>query len=270
MSRLLLSAALSMALAGPLAAQAPLAPPAPVPTPAPAPQFGAPPPAAAASPEAQDFGVPPTAELHSGAMHGPTPTQIPGGRVIATQELAALLTSGRPVLLLDVLGGQQMLPGAVTGIGAAPGGSFNDQIQQGFSQYLYGATRGQTNFPIVTYCASPQCWMSYNAALRAIRAGFTNVAWYRGGVEAWSAAGYPLMSAGAPPAPSRYAPPQPAPAPSPYPGAAAPQAAPAPYPPPTAPSPYGAQTPYGAPAPSPYSAPAPYPAPAPAYGAPVR
>lgn len=27
--------------------------------------------------------------------------------------------------------------------------------------------------------------MSYNAALRAINMGFTQVYWYRGGVEAW-------------------------------------------------------------------------------------
>jgi hypothetical protein len=29
------------------------------------------------------------------------------------------------------------------------------------------------------------CWMSYNAALRAIHLGFRQVYWYRGGIEAW-------------------------------------------------------------------------------------
>jgi PQQ-dependent catabolism-associated CXXCW motif protein len=50
---------------------------------------------------------------------------------------------------------------------------------------LMQATRGRKDMPLVFYCQSPQCWMSYNAALRAINAGFTNVLWYRGGVEAW-------------------------------------------------------------------------------------
>jgi rhodanese-related sulfurtransferase len=39
--------------------------------------------------------------------------------------------------------------------------------------------------------------MSYNAALRAIAAGYSNVLWYRGGIEAWKAAGMPVQAAGA-------------------------------------------------------------------------
>ena len=34
--------------------------------------------------------------------------------------------------------------------------------------------------------------MSYNAALRAIHAGYGNVHWYRGGLEAWQRAGQPV------------------------------------------------------------------------------
>ncbi len=40
-----------------------------------------------------------------------------------------------------------------------------------------------------------KCWGSYNAALRAIRLGYTNVHWFRGGVEAWQQAGLPLRDA---------------------------------------------------------------------------
>jgi hypothetical protein len=36
--------------------------------------------------------------------------------------------------------------------------------------------------------------MSYNAALRAINAGYTNVLWYRGGIEAWKMAGLPTQA----------------------------------------------------------------------------
>jgi rhodanese-related sulfurtransferase len=31
--------------------------------------------------------------------------------------------------------------------------------------------------------------MSYNAALRAVNLGYTQVFWYRGGIEAWQLAG---------------------------------------------------------------------------------
>ena len=38
--------------------------------------------------------------------------------------------------------------------------------------------------------------MSYNASLRAINLGYTNVLWYRGGIEAWKQAGLPVQSSG--------------------------------------------------------------------------
>lgn len=37
--------------------------------------------------------------------------------------------------------------------------------------------------------------MSYNAALSAINLGYSNVLWYRGGIEAWQAAGMQLVPA---------------------------------------------------------------------------
>jgi PQQ-dependent catabolism-associated CXXCW motif protein len=46
--------------------------------------------------------------------------------------------------------------------------------------------------PVVFYCAGRNCWHSVNAALRAQALGYTQVQWYRGGLEAWSAAQLPL------------------------------------------------------------------------------
>jgi PQQ-dependent catabolism-associated CXXCW motif protein len=148
--------------------------------------------------ERQDLGVQPTAQLHSGAMHGPTPASIPGGQVITTQGLSELLRGGRvPALTLDVLGGPETIEGAVYAVAASQPGSFDDVIQQQLGQFLAQATGGNKEFPIVAYCLSRECWMSYNAALRAINLGYTNVLWYRGGIEAWKQAGMPVQSSGA-------------------------------------------------------------------------
>jgi PQQ-dependent catabolism-associated CXXCW motif protein len=144
--------------------------------------------------ERQDFGVPATAQLHAGQMHGPTPASIPGGQIITTKGLVELLKSGQaPVLVLDVLGGQEIIQGAQYAVPAAQPGSFDDQTQQQFGQYLQQATGGSKQYPIALYCLSPQCWMSYNAALRAINLGYTNVLWYRGGIESWKQAGLPVQ-----------------------------------------------------------------------------
>jgi PQQ-dependent catabolism-associated CXXCW motif protein len=158
--------------------------------------------------ERQDMGVAPTKTLHNGPMHGATPNQIPGGQVITTKGLVALLQNPQGVkpLVLDVLGWPQQLPDAQSALPASQPGSFNDQTQQEFGQWLKQVTRGSQNVPLVFYCQGPQCWMSYNASLRAINLGYKNVLWYRGGIEAWERAGLPLASAqqGAP----RQQPPQ--------------------------------------------------------------
>lgn len=147
--------------------------------------------------ERQDMGVAPTAQLKAGGLHGPTPNAIPGGRLVTTAELVALLQNPQSgALVFDVLGGPQVLPNAVPVVPAAQGGSFQDETQRNFGQYLQQVTQGRSDRPMVFYCQGLQCWMSYNAALRAINLGYTNVLWYRGGVEAWQQAGLPLGSPG--------------------------------------------------------------------------
>lgn len=146
--------------------------------------------------ERQDYGVPATKQLHAGQMHGPTPASIPGGQVITTKGLVALVQGRQaPYMLFDVLGGPQTLPGAIPAVFLAQPGSFNDQISQQFGQMLQQAAGGRKDVPLIFYCLSTQCWMSYNAALRAINLGYTNVLWYRGGIEAWQQAGLPLQPA---------------------------------------------------------------------------
>jgi PQQ-dependent catabolism-associated CXXCW motif protein len=146
--------------------------------------------------ERQDFGVPATAQLHDGAMHGPTPNSIPGGQVVTTKGLAGLVQSKQaPYFLFDVLGGPETLPGAMPSVWMSQPGSFNDQVQQQLTQMMQQGTQGRKDTVLVFYCLSSHCWMSYNAALRAINAGYKNVLWYRGGIEAWKAAGMPTQPA---------------------------------------------------------------------------
>ena len=162
--------------------------------------------------ERQDFGVPATRQLHDGPMHAPTPSSIPGGQLITTRGLVDLVQGKRaPYFLFDVLGGPEILPGAIPSMWMAQPGSFNDPMQQQFSQVMQQGTQGRKDTVLVFYCLSNNCWMSYNAALRAINAGYTNVLWYRGGIEAWKAAGLPTQPApqqGPPPQPGGYGQPQ--------------------------------------------------------------
>lgn len=156
---------------------------------------GNPPPSGRGESERQEFGVAAKNELHAGAMHGPTPASIPGGQVITTPALVEL-RRGQPskALVFDVLGGPEVLPGAYAALPAHQPGSFDDATQREFGQFLQQVTQGRKDTPLVFYCQSVQCWMSYNAALRAIRMGYSQVLWYRGGIEAWKRAGQPVQA----------------------------------------------------------------------------
>jgi PQQ-dependent catabolism-associated CXXCW motif protein len=63
-----------------------------------------------------------------------------------------------------------------------------------FSRGLEKAANGDRSRRLVFYCLA-NCWMSWNAAKRALSLGYSDVAWYREGTDGWAAAGLPLQEA---------------------------------------------------------------------------
>lgn len=172
--------------------------PQPTPTPQPTPQPQ--PPVVQIDPqilafESRDFGVPPTNQLRAGQLHAPTPTSLPGATTVNTAALAGAIGAGQQLILIDVLGANYSLPRAVVAPALASPGHFQDRTQQQAVQWLAQITGNRRDLPIVIFCSDPQCWLSYNAALRTVAAGFTNVYWYRGGLQAWQMAGLQVMPA---------------------------------------------------------------------------
>ncbi len=144
--------------------------------------------------ELTDWGVPPQAGLKR-EVGTPTPVMLPGGKIVTTVTLAKALAKNEfPILLIDAWDDprHQSLPGAQRLPFAGHFGEYRDEVQFNLGRALLDLTRGDRDMPIVFFCAGARCWESYNAALRAIRLGFSNVYWYRGGVAAWEAAGLPF------------------------------------------------------------------------------
>jgi PQQ-dependent catabolism-associated CXXCW motif protein len=141
--------------------------------------------------EDADHGVAPSSTLRTADLSAPTPREVPGAKTIRTEELRQSLGSQSQPLLFDVLGGEAhaSLPGAIWLPGAGRGESFTDAVQFRLARTLEATTKGDRGRPIVFFCQGPQCWLSYNAALRAVALGYRSVHWYRGGIEAWLAAG---------------------------------------------------------------------------------
>ena len=63
-----------------------------------------------------------------------------------------------------------------------------------FAKGLKKATRGDRAKLLVVYCVA-DCWMSWNAAKRALALGYPNVAWYPEGTDGWLGALLPLKDA---------------------------------------------------------------------------
>jgi len=146
--------------------------------------------------ELRDMGIEPTQSLRQDQFHAPTPTALPGGFLVSTQGLIDALNGGIDLVLIDALGGQYSLPDAYQAAAMSSPGTYQDRTQQQVEQWLGQITGGDAGVPLIIYCSDPMCWLSYNASLRAIAAGYTNVYWYRGGLQAWQMAGLPLQPAG--------------------------------------------------------------------------
>lgn len=141
-----------------------------------------------------------------GDYRAPVPSTLRGARVLTTAEAEALWRN-RQAAFIDVL------PRAPRPKGLAPGtiwhrepyrdipgstwlpdtgyGALAPATLAYFERGLAEATGGDRNRIVVIYC-KPDCWMSWNAAKRALSLGYHHVCWYPGGAEAWRAAGLSL------------------------------------------------------------------------------
>lgn len=70
----------------------------------------------------------------------------------------------------------------------AGSGQFYAAEKSRFATALENMTGGDKTRPLVFLCLNSECWWSYNAALRALEAGYEDVIWYRGGTDAWRGA----------------------------------------------------------------------------------
>jgi PQQ-dependent catabolism-associated CXXCW motif protein len=138
--------------------------------------------------------------------HAPTPATLKGARVLTNAEAHALWES-KAAAFIDALPQAPRpknlprnvlwrdkpradIPGSLwlpdTGYGElAP------SMLAYFTDGLKKASGGDLHHTLAFYCRR-DCWMSWNAAKRALTLGYTSVDWYPEGTDGWSEAGYPL------------------------------------------------------------------------------
>lgn len=141
-----------------------------------------------------------------GDYRAPVPDTLSGARVITPAEAHAIW-SGGTALFVDVLPRpprprglpegtifrqppRRSIPGAVWFPNAGYGdlAPVNDAW---FRDGLAAETGGDLDRPLVVFCLM-DCWMSWNAARRAMTYGYRNVLWLPEGTDGWAFEGYPL------------------------------------------------------------------------------
>lgn len=132
------------------------------------------------------------------------PDTLQGASVVEAEQVRALRDKESAVVV-DVIPAQRApdflpegqiwipvphkgIPGALwlpdTGYGV-----LSDTTETYFLEHLTQAASGDKSHPLVFYCRD-NCWMSWNAAKRALEHGFTNVYWFTEGTDGWFEAGY--------------------------------------------------------------------------------
>ena len=135
----------------------------------------------------------------------PVPATLAGARVVSTEEAEQLWRSGDAVFV-DVL---PLTPKPELPEGTVwreekrfdiPGsiwlpdvgyGALTTEMETWYRDQLDTIAAGDRARPLVIYCKA-DCWMSWNAARRAVGWGFSDIVWYPGGTDEWEAAGLPL------------------------------------------------------------------------------
>ena len=125
-----------------------------------------------------------------------TPGSLEGIKTVGTQELAKLLISAQRPVLIDVAGFFDTIPGsiAVLGAGAAQADATKDAPIERRTEAILKTVAPDLGRAIVFFCTGRNCWTSVNAAMRARKMGYTEVHWYRGGIEAWKGASLPTAN----------------------------------------------------------------------------
>jgi PQQ-dependent catabolism-associated CXXCW motif protein len=144
------------------------------------------------------------------AIRASVPSKIEGGKMISLDALEELIVKDKP-LLIDVMSDEpstlyrysfgllgkaidrKNIPGSLW-IPKIGQGKITDAEEKELKSTLNLLTDGDVHKPMVYYCLS-DCWVSWNAARRAIAMGYKQVYWFKDGTNVWNDAGLELVPA---------------------------------------------------------------------------
>jgi rhodanese-related sulfurtransferase len=124
------------------------------------------------------------------SMLNTTPTALPGAKVISAQEAKAMIAKGIPVYDVRVKDEYDTahVPGAIS-VPYQESSAKEVDFDPVDDKFALNKLPQDKNAALVMYCDGTICWKSYKSAVMAIKAGWKNVHWFRGGFPEWKEAG---------------------------------------------------------------------------------
>ncbi len=122
-----------------------------------------------------------------------TPSSLAGATLVTADKVKAMLDSGVPVI--DTRVATEYAEAHIKGAKSVPykeksakAAGFN-AAEDSFDLAKLPADKAS---PVVFYCNAGECWKSYKASVVAMKAGYSKVHWFRGGIPEWKSKGLPV------------------------------------------------------------------------------
>ena len=123
------------------------------------------------------------------------PTVLKGGQVVDAKAVK-LLIDAKGASFFDMRSPMNYNKGHLPGAKSLPyreNSEFKEDFDAGKDQFDLKALPADKAAKIVFYSDGPTGWKSYKAAVLAIKGGYTNVDYFRGGTAEWLKAGYAMQ-----------------------------------------------------------------------------
>jgi ABC-type phosphate/phosphonate transport system substrate-binding protein/rhodanese-related sulfurtransferase len=123
-----------------------------------------------------------------------TPRLLEGATIVSADEVIALVKKG--AVLYDTRSEDEYRDKHIKGAKWLPYGEKSakevgfDPAKDSFDV----AKAGDKSKPVIFACNGAECWKSYKSCVAALKAGYRQVYWFRGGFPEWVARGYPVDS----------------------------------------------------------------------------
>lgn len=122
-----------------------------------------------------------------------TPDSIPGVTTVTAEKAKSMVEAG--VMIVDARVANEYVEQHIKGAISVPykeksakSVDFNAKMDS----FDLSKLPGDKDTQMIFYCNAGECWKSYKASVSAVRAGYKNVYWLRGGIPEWKAKGFPV------------------------------------------------------------------------------